>query len=339
MKSALRRLFGGRPAAASTGLTADGLLASDLWLDQPDALEQIDRRERKGKISAEQATALRSFVERGYLVVKLDPPPRYDDLLECVERVWREQPHDLAFAYLSQLRRMSAADPATHRRHGCRIADLHSACDAALELYLHPQLFALVELILESRVLATQSLFFEWGSGQALHRDPVHVYHDPPSHLVAAWIALEDIQPGSGALTYVPGSHRLPYYEYSPGEFRFAHGRHGNAEVQAAEQFDLAQCRARGLEPEVFLPRRGEALIWHHSLLHGGSTITDPALTRRSFVVHYATVEHARPAIRTIEERRQAPDGSPIWEPQQVRTTDLVEAGRRRGFRNPLAAV
>ena len=30
--------------------------------------------------------------------------------------------------------------------------------------------------------------------------------------LIASWIALEDVQPGSGELMYVPGSHRFEVF-------------------------------------------------------------------------------------------------------------------------------
>ena len=53
------------------------------------------------------------------------------------------------------------------------------------------------------------------GSEQGLHRDTAFVVVDPPMSLVAAWIALEDVAAGSGELTYVPGSHRLPEYLFS----------------------------------------------------------------------------------------------------------------------------
>ena len=36
----------------------------------------------------------------------------------------------------------------------------------------------------------------------------VHL-RDRPLNMLTAWIALEDIHPGSGELLYVPGSHRF----------------------------------------------------------------------------------------------------------------------------------
>ena len=68
---------------------------------------------------------------------------------------------------------------------------------------------------------------------------------------MAAWIALEDIDRRSGPLLYVPGSHRLPYFQFAPGEHRFDQSRHGEEETRAMEEYDRAQCAARGLSTTV----------------------------------------------------------------------------------------
>ena len=78
-------------------------------------------------------------------------------------------------------------------------------------------MFRMVELIYDQPAISFQSLYFEYGSQQALHRDPMFVVTDPPSHLLASWVALEDIAPDSGPLAYVPKSHRLPWFEFEPG--------------------------------------------------------------------------------------------------------------------------
>ncbi|MFM7170537.1 MAG: hypothetical protein ACKOYH_06760 [Cyanobium sp.] len=43
-------------------------------------------------------------------------------------------------------------------------------------------------------------------------------------------------------------------------------------------------------QPSIFLPKRGDVLIWHGALIHGGTPMANPALTRRSLVCHYTTV-------------------------------------------------
>lgn len=337
MRSALKSLFRRSSPASPEGLTDAGLLASDLWLDRPDAARRIEAARSRGRVDAAQAEALSGFAERGYLTFPIDLSPETAAALDReVERLWREKPADVAYAYHSILKPFAYADDA-ERRPSYRIADLHSSSPEALGLYLHRRIFDWVELILGQEAVATQSLYFEFGSQQSLHRDPVFVQTQPPSHLVAAWIALEDIDPASGPLVYVPGSHRLPYYQFEPGEHRFDHRRHGEGEIHAMAEFDARQVLEAGLPTESFTPRRGEVLIWHHSLLHGGSAPQDPALTRKSFVVHFSTRSHYRRLKQTYLRRISSPDGF-IERPQIAETEEVLERDGCAGFASPLSS-
>jgi ectoine hydroxylase-related dioxygenase (phytanoyl-CoA dioxygenase family) len=179
-------------------------------------------------------------------------------------------------------------------------------------------------------------LTFEYGSQQALHRDPVHVHNYPPSHLAAAWIALEDIGPDCGPLTYVPGSHRLPYYQFQPGEYRLHHGHHGEPDIARALEFDLRQCRQHGLAAEAFTCKRGDVLIWHHSLLHGGSLPTDPSLTRKSFVIHFSTLANYKRLRQTILEYVPDAAGNLTERTRSFGTDRLLVRDGCHGFDNPL---
>lgn len=314
-------------------LDAAGRLRSDLWLDQPDAHAAIDRRRAAGEISDADAERLHGFVDHGYLTLDLGLDAAFCARLETdVERLWRERPRDVAYAYQSLLTRFADGKP-EDRLPSCRIADLHTRSETAHELYLNRKIFDAVELVFGAPAIATQSLYFEWGSQQALHRDPIYVQMKCPSHLAAVWIALEDIDPSSGPLVYVPGSHRLPYYQFRPGQHLFEHGVFGQPELDAALAWDRRHWEAAELAPRVFTPRRGEALIWHHSLLHGGSALQDPARTRKSFVVHFTTLG----SMRRVENgyrrfRAGEPDGLEV-----LRSRRLLEKDGCRGFASPLA--
>ena len=325
-----------REEPPSGPLTADGRLASDLWLDQPNAGVEIAARVRRGVVSESEGASLLHFAEQGYLVEELDIEPHvFADVEAALARLWREKPGNVAFAYQSILKPFAYADEAAHRRPSYRIADLHATCEAALGLYLHPRIHRYVELILGAAPVATQSLYFEYGSQQALHRDPVFVQTQPPSHLVAAWIALEDIHPDSGPLVYVPGSHHLPYYQLAAGEHRFDHKRHGEAEIRAMETFDRQQMEQRGLSVVPFTPRRGRVLIWHHSLLHGGSLPSDPARTRKSFVVHFSTRQNYHRLKQTYLQQVATASGV-VERPRIIETERVLAAGGCAGFASPL---
>jgi Phytanoyl-CoA dioxygenase (PhyH) len=339
MKSLLARLR--RPSSIAGGpLTGEGLLASDLWLDRPDAHRRLDGEQRAGRLTADEAERLHGFVDEGFLTFDLDLPEAvWADLEGQFDALWQDKPADVAYAYHSILKPFSYADEAAERKPSYRIADLHVRSQGALALYLDRQVFTWVERILGEAPVATQSLTFEFGSQQSLHRDPVFVQTQPPSHLVAAWIALEDIDPRSGPLLYVPGSHRLPYHQFAPGEHRFDHRLHGEAEIRAMEEFDRRQVAERGLATRAFTPRRGEALIWHHSLLHGGSVPEDPGRTRKSFVVHFSTRRHFTRLKQTYLERLPGPGGGFVERPRIVECERLLERDGCAGFDSPLRGL
>ena len=308
-------------------------LESDLWLDQPDARARIDARVAHGEISDQDAARLHCFVENGYIIV----PGAFDDAF-CdafdadIDTMWRERPADLAISPPGPELPISLRDyQGPPRPPGYRFPDLHGLSAAARDLYLRPSLFSIVELIFDQPAIAFQSLYFEYGSRQVLHRDSMFVPTTPAAHLVASWVALEDVGPDCGPLEYVPGSQHLPWFEFEPGNIMCGH------EVpqtrRAAHRAWLAQMmQDRGLESTTFTCKRGDAFIWHGGLLHGGSALRDPSQTRRSFVVHYSTAAnyHGRQA-----SFRVAKNGA--FKMVSRRTEKIIERPGARGLASPLA--
>jgi hypothetical protein len=314
-------------------LNARKELISDLWVDRPDAHEEVERRLDGGQVTAAEAARLHKFVEEGYCVVQLDLDDHFTESFDRdVDRMWRERPFDLAVAGkygdLCSFRDIDAGARAV----GYRIADLHSHSDRALDVYLHPQLFRMVELIFGATAVAFQSLYFEWGSEQGLHRDPMFVPTEPPSHLVASWVALEDIRPDSGPLLYAPRSHRMPWYEFEPDSVRFV-AKTEAARARWIEHRDR-MIDELGLEVRPLTCQKGSAFIWHSGLLHGGMRVEDPATTRRSIVTHYSTAAHY--GRRTARMRARV---GGRWLPVTGTTDRLLRSGGGAGLDNPLRGV
>lgn len=134
-----------------------------------------------------------------------------------------------------------------------------------------------------------QTIASHKGSQQAPHSDSIHMTTYPLGYLAAAWIAFEDIGPDCGPLEFYPGSHRLPYV--------FSHDL--GISVEDLKNAGYGSYRERyepcvqkliaghGLRPQFFEARKGDVLIWHANLLHGGSTRKDLRLTRKALVAHY----------------------------------------------------
>jgi phytanoyl-CoA hydroxylase len=306
-------------------------LQSDLWLDQPDAHERVEARLARDLISAAEAARLHAFVDSGFLTFSIDLDASFcEGFDDDISRFWVERPADLAMSPPTDQGPTSFRDWPGPPKPGYRIPDMHSHSDRALDLYLHPVLFRMVELIYGEPAIAFQSLYFEYGSQQALHRDPMFVVTDPPSHLLASWVALEDVTDESGPLAYVPGSHRLPWFEFTPGSLICGarETKERRDEFLAATESAMLE---RGLAVERFTCRRGDAFIWHAGLVHGGTRIADRSQTRKSFVMHYCTAAHYR--SRTAGMKVRDGDG---WRRVASTTERVIERERQRGLDNPV---
>lgn len=131
-----------------------------------------------------------------------------------------------------------------------------------------------------------QTLNFPVGTQQDAHADSVHFSSLPERFMCGVWLAMEDIGPDAGPLFYYPGSHRWPIMTNA------LIGRRGfGSDLQSAQDPYgpgwRALCEVHGAQQDVFLARKGQALIWCANLLHGGSRQNDPTLTRWSQVTHY----------------------------------------------------
>ena len=131
-----------------------------------------------------------------------------------------------------------------------------------------------------------QTLNFPVGTQQDVHSDSVHFSSLPERFMCGVWLAMEDIGPDAGPLFYYPGSHRWPIMTNA------LIGRRGYGSDLSSAQDPYgpawrALCDVHGAREEVFLARKGQALIWCANLLHGGSHQKNLTLTRWSQVTHY----------------------------------------------------
>ncbi|TDB67348.1 phytanoyl-CoA dioxygenase family protein [Arundinibacter roseus] len=169
-----------------------------------------------------------------------------------------------------------------------KLNDFHHLSETGKNLMTHPAITNFLEAIFQQQVVVMQSLTFMYGSQQPTHQDFPWVTAKIASHLAAAWIPLEDITIDSGPLYYYVGSHKLPKFNFSNG-ILFTN-RSKRTPLEFANYLDT-QCVAQGYPKETLLIKRGDVLIWHSALAHGGGLITNPDKTRKSFVCHYSTKE------------------------------------------------
>ncbi len=268
------------------------------WLDLPDANERIDAKLRSGALTPEEAGQCRFWRENGYIVVS----GLIDDA--TLDTVWSS--YDAA---VKKGRIQLPPEPAGDGDPWPgRFLNPHKKAAHFCRILKHEGIAKWIRILMEREPKPLQTIASHKGSQQGVHSDSIHMTTYPLGYLTAAWIAFEDIHPDCGPLVYYPGSHHLPYYfsndvGISPEDFK----REGYAPYQSRyEPFIRNLIEKHALQPRHFHARKGDVLIWHANLLHGGSARQDLSLSRKALVCHYfvkgAFVYHDLVAARSKQQ-------------------------------------
>lgn len=219
----------------------------------------------------------------GYTVV---PRALGDDLCSAVVRDveafktrnrWAVRPHEDEHGRLS------------------RVVNLHLLVDSLAAVFSENPAIAVCDRFFDAEASLYTSLYFERGSEQALHRDSPLFATRPPGRYLGVWAALEDVDARNGPLVVVPGSHLLPALDvesmgrklYGDPKLAPATSEAGWDMYQSAVQAQAAAADLSALEVHV---RRGDVIVWHPLLLHGGAPHRSPHRSRRSLVMHVTPV-------------------------------------------------
>jgi hypothetical protein len=222
----------------------------------------------------QEKEAARSLNERGYAVIDFPDP----DILARIDRITAR----LAPGFGVDLDEASA-----HKSPGAlRVQDAWQTDPDVKAIAANAQVLVLLGKLYGREAFPFQTLNFPVGTEQHPHTDSVHFSSQPERFMCGVWLAFEDMHPDAGPLVYYPGSHKWPILTNA------MIGRRGWGSTAPSAQTPFepvwqAMVDASGLEPEIFLARKGQALIWAANLLHGGSRQNDPTRTRWSQVTHY----------------------------------------------------
>lgn len=224
--------------------------------------------------SDEEVRVARELHERGFAVI--DFPDA--DLFARIDRIKT----NLAPRYDVDL-----TDPDSIKAQGNqRVQDAWQFDQDVREIAANEAVAELLGKLYGRRAFPFQTLNFPVGTQQAPHSDSIHFSSLPERFMCGVWVAFEDVSRDAGPLVYYPGSHRWPVLSNA------LIGRKGSADdgLSAQGPFESvwqAMADAQSIEPEVFLAKKGQALIWAANLVHGGSPQADSRLTRWSQVTHY----------------------------------------------------
>lgn len=188
---------------------------------------------------------------------------------------------------------------------GDRIGQLHQKNEQLLELAKSDEVIKFLTWAFGDEPVVFGSLNFEKGSSQDAHVDAIFFWPEPSYSMAGVWVALEDIHQDSGPLFYLPGSHRWPFIqsetviEANPGlrEARDAAKLKGYPESEKntlvallgqkwTDIFKTQEIMQDTAQVPLTI-NRGDVVIWHSLLAHGGMPIKNPLLSRKSVVFHY----------------------------------------------------
>lgn len=217
---------------------------------------------------------------------------RCDVMVELMSRLWAERDKvDLPINMEVFLDRTDGNKqmllrnaPEAAYDHPFKINNLYYWTRQGRDMVLDERLCTVLRSLLDGDPAVMTSLNFRKGSQQAMHLDTFYMPSAIPYRMVAAWIALEDVTEENGPLLYIPGTNRIPPY-YFEGHRLWTNN--STQEYAAFDHYFDRKIAEEGLSKKKLLIKKGDVLIWHSLLQHGGDAIVNHTDTRFSMVAHY----------------------------------------------------
>lgn len=277
-----------RPADAAAQRSPFG----GLWPDAPNAADIVQGKLEIGAMTAMQAERVRFWMRHGYVILEnAIPAPIVDAAARDLDRAYAGGFPELKFechaVAPSHIAWRSDINP-----HPAKALDIHHFSPSIRNLIFADPIAEFLGLIFESKSLASQTLGFLRGSAQEGHQDSAYVVYSIPRQFAATWTALEDVTIGAGELFYYPGSHQFDDFVYhdhykSVSEAQRMTGDHAMREAIEHHVHSLEQrAQQNGIEKLPFAAKKGDVLVWHADLVHGGNPVSR-TVTRKSIVTHY----------------------------------------------------
>ncbi len=222
------------------------------------------------KFSSASQESLKQFNEVGYAVIKdYFTEEQVDAVNSAIDKLIESQ--QVKFRYGNKKIMFAIHKSETVRKMGY---------DESLQKVLH-------HLVDGEAVLFQSINFVHEGSEQKTHSDTLHMTTYPLGGLIGVWIALEDIEADNGPVHYYPGSHKLPYFLNSAFDNEGTSMMLGKKKYGDYEAMIENKLKDYSLEKKLFTAKKGDILIWHANLLHGGEAHINKSKTRKSMVLHF----------------------------------------------------
>ncbi len=285
---------------SSSRVTAGDWDASRTWIARPGADIAGYAAGLAGRFAFDIGAKLREWSERGLVIFERAADPAVIDeyLLDLEHLTAHPGDYELMVELAAVSKPIGELTPSELDRSRVKLVSVHSLSRAACRLSLTRPVSEFLSCVFGGPPCVLQSLTFMKGSQQPIHIDYPYVRTQTRlAHLAASWVALEDVDPRSGPLAYYPGSHRPEvsgFFDWGGGSILLEPDSSRTPMDFAHYLWD--RMAKAGIEPVTFCPRKGDVLVWHGALAHGGTPILSPELTRKSYVTHYTSLEGYPPA-------------------------------------------
>lgn len=152
--------------------------------------------------------------------------------------------------------------------------------DLGLKILTHSNIRTVLNALIQGEAIVAQTMYFEGNPATWPHQDKDYLDATQPGAMVAAWVALEDIQPGAGRFYVYPGSHKLDIEKL---------GKNLNIMLDKDAYIKLVKDTINKNNLECFAPalKKGDVMFWHGKTIHGSLATTQPQYSRSSFTAHY----------------------------------------------------
>jgi len=181
-----------------------------------------------------------------------------------------------------------------------RVCNFHIYSENTMSLVTNEYVNQILKGLFDTEQVIYSSLFFREGTAQHFHRDTPHFYTNPIDMYYGVWYSLEDIDVNAGPLKYYVGSHKLEDpigYQVFNEVYKDVENKDDinigsdytcimeyNKYIEDLSIHNNLKC----IDESNYINKinKGDIIIWHPKLLHGGSNIIDEKLTRYSMVTH-----------------------------------------------------
>ena len=126
-----------------------------------------------------------------------------------------------------------------------------------------------------------QNMLFDKSTGTLDHADTWYLDTKPRGEMIAAWIALEDINVEAGRFFVYPESHKLNIAENITDKIK---------DHYEYAKFIKEYIKKNNLKKYAPALKRGDVLFWHPFTIHGSWNQKSELYSRKSLTAHYHPV-------------------------------------------------